>query len=108
MARRIKRNDIVQVMAGDDRGRRGRVLAVLDGGTRVLVEGINFVVKHQRRSEKYPKGGRIKREAPVAASNVQVVCPKCDKPARVRIRRDEEGRPVRVCHRCGQGVATEG
>lgn len=108
MASHVRRNDIVQVISGDDRLARGRVLKVLRREGRVVVEGINHVVKRHRRSAERRKGGRVKREAPLEISKVRVVCQSCDKPTKVRIRRTQEGRPVRICGRCGQGVALEG
>ena len=69
---KIKRGDTVKVIAGDDKGKSGKVLQVLPEAGRILVEGINIVKKHTRPSDNNPQGGVIEREAPVAISNVQV------------------------------------
>src|SRR5437764_14043604 len=71
----IKKGDTVQVMTGDDKGKRGRVLEVLPRKNKVVVEGINRVYKHLRRSQKNPQGGRLSKEMPVAVSNVQLIDP---------------------------------
>ncbi|MBI2932367.1 MAG: 50S ribosomal protein L24 [Planctomycetes bacterium] len=106
----IRRNDIVQVMAGDERSTRekavrGKVLRVEDDG-RVVVEGVNFVWKHLRRSQQHPHGARIQKEAAMDASNLMLVCPSCDKPAKVAHQRLETGERVRICKKCRQAIAT--
>jgi large subunit ribosomal protein L24 len=100
----IRRNDAVVVTAGKDRGKRGRVLKVLPAANRLVVEGVNFVSRHTRPNPgKNIKGGIMKREAPLHASNVQLVCPECG--ARTRIGRKilGDGRKVRTCRKC-EGV----
>lgn len=69
---KIKRGDTVQVIAGDDKGKSGKVLQVLPDSGRILVEGVNFVKKHMRQSEENPQGGIVEQEAPIAISNVKV------------------------------------
>ena len=104
---RIKREDTVEVIAGNDRGARGRVLQVLPDENRVVVETVNIRKKHQRPQQAgrgQVQAGIIQFEAPIAASNVKVVCPQCDKPTRVGIRRDEEGNRIRVCKECGEDI----
>jgi len=68
--RRIKKNDEVMVVAGRDKGKQGKVLRVLDGGNRVIVEKVNLVKKHQKPTQKHPQGGIIEKESPLHASNV--------------------------------------
>jgi large subunit ribosomal protein L24 len=97
----IRRDDTVEVIAGDDRGTRARVLRVDPGKGRAIVEGVNRVYKHLRRSRKNPQGGRLEIEAPVQASNLLVVCPKCDKGVRVGSRKESDGKKHRVCRTCG-------
>ena len=100
----IRRNDTVLVTAGKDRGKRGRVLKINPDTNRVLVEGVNFISRHTRPNPgKNIKGGIMKREAPLHASNVQLVCPECG--ARTRIGRKilGDGRKVRTCRKC-EGV----
>jgi large subunit ribosomal protein L24 len=100
----VKKGDTVIVRSGKDRGARGKVLLTLPKTNRVLVEGVNRVKKHtkvtttQRGAQ---TGGIVTQEAPVSASNVQLVCPHCSKATRVGHRKDDEGRSVRVCRKCG-------
>ena len=100
MASRIRKGDVVAVVSGNDSGKRGRVLRVFNVEQRVIVEGVNLVFKHMRRSQNNPQGGRIRREAPVHMSNVMPIDPETNKPTRVR-RGIEEGRRVRVSVRSG-------
>lgn len=69
----VKKGDTVEVIAGDDRGQRGRVLRTIPQKNRVLVEGINFIIRHTRPTQVNPQGGRVQKEAPIHASNVRVV-----------------------------------
>jgi large subunit ribosomal protein L24 len=97
----IRRNDTVLVTAGKDRGKRGRVLKISPTTNRVLVEGVNFVSRHTRPNPgKNIKGGIMKREAPLHASNLQLVCPECGARTRVGHRTLEDGRKVRTCRKC--------
>ncbi len=100
----VRKNDTVLVIAGKDRGKRGRVLKVLPERTRVIVEGVNFVKRHTKPNPaRNVKGGIVEREASVHASNVQIVCPECGAPTRVGRRLLGDGRKVRVCRKC-EGV----
>ncbi len=101
----IRRNDNVVVTTGKDRGKRGRVLKVLRDKNRVVVEGVNFINRHTKPNpQKNIKGGIMKREAPLHASNVQLVCPECNAaPTRIGHRILGDGRKVRICRKC-QGV----
>ena len=100
----VRRGDTVGVIAGRERGKRGKVLRVLPEAGRVLVEKINMVKKHQRPTQKLRQGGIIEREGALALSNVLVVCPRCDKPARTGIKVLTDGRKVRSCRRCGESI----
>ncbi len=97
----IRANDQVEVIAGFDRGSRGKVLRVLADKHKIVVEGVNRVYKHVRRSQKNPRGGRLFKEMPVAISNVMLVCPACGKPTRTGARRHDDGSKHRVCKREG-------
>lgn len=89
----VKKGDEVKVIAGNDKGRRGRVLAVFPGKERVLVEGINMRIHHDKPSQENQQGGRIERELPVHISNVMVIDPTTDEPTRTgRKRIDEKGK----------------
>ncbi len=97
----IRKNDSVVVISGRDRGKRGRVLRVVPEKSRVIVEGVNFIKRHTRPNpQKNIKGGIVEREAPLAASNVQLVCPECSNPTRVGRKRLDDGRRVRFCVKC--------
>jgi large subunit ribosomal protein L24 len=97
----IRKNDNVIVIAGRDRGKRGRVLRVVPDKGRVVVEGVNFIKRHTRPNpQRNIKGGIVEREAPLAAANVQLVCPECSAPTRVGRQRLDDGRRVRFCRKC--------
>jgi large subunit ribosomal protein L24 len=111
MAAKIRRGDTVQVIAGKDSGKKGRVLRVDPKKSKVFVEGLNMVKRHQRpRSLKDTQrggqvGGVIEKEGPIHISNVMVVDPRENAPTRVRIERAEDGRRERVAVRSGQKLA---
>jgi len=97
----IKKNDNVVVIAGRDRGKRGRVLRVVPQKGRVVVEGVNFIKRHTRPNpQKNVKGGIVEREAALAVANVQLVCPECSNPTRVGRQILDDGRRVRICRKC--------
>jgi len=97
----IRRDDVVEVITGDDRGRRAKVLSVEPRKNKAVVEGVNRVYKHLRRSRKNPQGGRLEIEAALDISNLQLVCTKCDKAVRTCVRSEPDGRKFRVCRKCG-------
>ncbi|MBK6766160.1 MAG: 50S ribosomal protein L24 [bacterium] len=80
---KIRKNDIVQVVAGNDRGKRGKVLKVFPEKSRVVVEGVNFILRHQKPTQQNQQGGIVKREGPIHVSNVMLIDPKSGKPTRV-------------------------
>ena len=105
----VRKNDFVQVTAGDDAGKTGKVLNVMTKQNRVIVEGINYIQKHIKRSEKNPQGGRVQKEAPVSVSNVLVICQNknCEKNGmgvRTGCKILENGDKVRVCYKCGSEI----
>jgi len=100
----IRRNDTVQVIAGKEKGKRGKVLVVLPERDRVIVERVNFIKRHQRPTQKLRQGGIIEREGSIHVSNVMLVCGKCDRPTRVGHRTLADGRRVRVCRHCGESI----
>lgn len=83
---RIKVGDFVEVIAGEDRGVQAKVLSVDSAANKVIVEGVNRVFKHMRRSQKNPQGGRLSKEMPISASNVLLVCPSTGRGARLGVR----------------------
>ena len=98
---RIKKGDTVEVISGDEKGKRGEVHEVIRKSDRVIVSGVNLVKKHQRRTGNVrTQVGIIEREAPMHLSNVMLYCPTCQKG--VRIGFEGEGHDkVRVCRKCG-------
>src|SRR4029078_13239794 len=105
MKMKIKKGDNVQIMSGKNSGHQGRVLAVMPKDGRVIVEGAHRVKRHMklraaRGGRQGQEGGIINQEAPVHASNVQVICPS-DGPTRVGYRLNDDGSKVRICRKCG-------
>jgi len=100
----IKKDDTVMVIAGEEKGKKGRVLEVDPKKNRVIVERVNIIKKHMKPSRKYTQGGIIEKEAPIHRSNVMLVCPKCDEPTRIANRFLEDGGKVRACKRCGEVI----
>lgn len=102
----IKKNDTVKVIAGNYKGKIGKVLKVFPEKERILVEGVNIVKKHVRKSSKYPQGGIIEMEAPIHVSNVMLICPKCGEATRVGhaklVSADGKKSNMRVCKKCGE------
>ena len=101
---KIRRNDNVLVIAGKDKGKKGKVRQSLHKESRVVVEGVNMVKRHMRPRATARQAGIIEREASIHVSNVMLLCPKCDQPTRGGIRCVEDGSRVRVCRRCGETI----
>lgn len=99
----IRVDDIVEVIAGEDR-LRGKVLKVLRSEGRVIVEGVNRAYRHIRRSQKNPQGGRLSKEMPVNISNVMLVCTSCNQASRTGARFRPDGTKERYCKKCGTGI----
>lgn len=99
----VKKNDVVMVIAGKDKGKTGKILKVLRKKQAVIVEGVNIVKKHLRPTPK-AKGGIVEREAPIHVSNVMLYCDRCAKPVRVGRRLLEDGRKVRYCKKCDEVI----
>ncbi|MDX1623742.1 MAG: 50S ribosomal protein L24 [Gemmatimonadota bacterium] len=103
MARLVK-GDTVLVIAGNDRGKTGKVLAVFPKEDRVLVEGVNFIKRHTRPTQQNPQGGIMEREAPIHESNAMLYCSKCGRGTRVSHDTLGDGTRVRVCVHCGEVI----
>jgi len=106
----IRKGDTVLVLAGKDRGKRGTVerIEATKRGPGVVVPGINMVKKHQRPRTRTQTAGILDIPMPLHVSNVQVVCPRCDRPTRVAQAQLESGRRVRVCKKCGEQIEAAG
>ena len=101
---RLKKNDTVQVIAGRDAGKQGKILKVFPEKNRVIVQGVGFTKKHTRPNpQRNIKGGIAEREAPIHASNVMIVCGECGRRTRIGARTLPDGKKVRICRRC-EGV----
>ena len=100
----IKKNDTVVVLAGEDKGKTGKVLKVLVEKNRALVEGVNMVSKSTKPSAKNPQGGIVKQEAPIHISNLSLVDPKSGKATRVGIKVTEDGKKVRIAKKSGEEI----
>ncbi len=99
----IKKDDLVIVTKGEDKGKKGKVLKVLRDKNRVIVEGVNIVKKHQKARKQGENSRIIEKEAPLSISNVMLVCPKCNTPTKVgHIRSDN--RNLRVCKNCREMI----
>jgi len=101
----VHKNDNVIIIAGNSRGKSGKILKIFRDKHRVIVEGVNIIKRHSRASQKNPQGGIVQKEAPINASNVMVVCPKCSKPSRIghkSVADSATGRKhtMRICRSC--------
>jgi large subunit ribosomal protein L24 len=99
---KIRKDDEVLVRAGKDRGKQGKVHSVDPSKGRVVVAGVNMIKRHTKPGRVRTQAGIIEREAPIALSNVMLICNKCSKPTRVTFRFIEGGQKVRACRHCGE------
>jgi large subunit ribosomal protein L24 len=97
---KIKKNDTVKILTGRDKGKQGRVLTVFPDTGRVLVQGLNLVKKHSRKTRDDQQGGIIQKESPIDGSNLMVVCQKCGKPTRIGFSVLSDGTKTRICKKC--------
>jgi large subunit ribosomal protein L24 len=102
---KIKKNDNVYVLAGKDRGKSGRVFKVYPGEGRALVEGINYVKKHARKSQANPQGGIVQKESAIHLSNLALFCKTCNRPAHLGMNVLADGTKSRYCKRCKEVIS---
>jgi large subunit ribosomal protein L24 len=100
----VRKGDTVVVIAGKERGKRGKVLRVIPEKGRVVVERVNMIKKHQRPTQKLRQGGIIEREGAMHISNVMLVDPRSDKPTRVGVRALSDGKKVRLARKSGEMI----
>ncbi len=100
----IKKNDNVMVIAGKEKGKRGRVIAVYPSTNRILVEKLNMIKRHTRPNQQLRQGGIVEKESPLAASNVRLICSKCDKPTSPARKDQGDGTRARVCKICSETI----
>jgi large subunit ribosomal protein L24 len=105
MALRLKKNDTVQVMAGEFNGKTGRIIKVFPDKGRALVEGLNMVKRHTKPNRKNQQGGIVQKEAPIHLSNLLLVCPKTGKPTRTGVSVLEDGKRVRFSKKAKETIA---
>jgi large subunit ribosomal protein L24 len=96
----IKKNDLVIIRAGKDKGKTGKVLKVLDKENKAIVEGVNLVKKHQRKRKQEEPAGILTVEVPINLSKVSLYCPKCKKGVKVKINRIQDKKKERICKKC--------
>ena len=100
----IRKNDTVLVVAGKDKGKKGKVRFAYPKDKRIIVEGINFIKRHARAKGQTRQAGIIDLEAPIHISNVLLLCNKCNHPTRIGFRSLEDGKKVRMCRSCGEVI----
>ncbi len=100
----IKKNDNVMVISGKEKGKRGRVIAVYPATNRLLVEKLNMIKRHTRPNQQLRQGGIVEKESPISASNVRLICSKCDKPTTVTRKDQGDGSRARVCKTCSETI----
>ena len=100
MLSRIKKNDLVSVVSGKDKGKEGRVVDMDPKKDRALVKGVAIITRHAKAKKQGEKSGIIKEESYVSLCKVMPVCPSCKKPCRTQTKEMEDGKKARVCHRC--------
>ena len=102
---KVRKNDTVYVLAGKDRGKTGRVFRVYPKEERALVEGINYIKKHARKSQANPQGGIVQKESAIHISNLALLCKTCNKPAHIGISKIADGTKSRYCKRCKEVIS---
>lgn len=101
---KIKKNDIVVCRAGKDKGKKGKVLSVFGEQNRAIVEGVNFIKRHTRKTREEQQGGIIQKEASIHLSNLMLFCNKCSKACRVGFTLLKDGKKARICKRCHEVI----
>ncbi len=101
---KIRKDDTVLVIAGKDKGKKGKVRRALPEESRVIVDGVNTVKRHMRPRGTVRQAGIIEREAPIHISNVMLICSKCNHPTRIGFRLLEDGKKIRICRHCNEVI----
>ena len=97
---KIRRNDNVRVLAGKDRGKTGKVLKIFPYQDKAIVEGVNFIKRHAKKTQANPQGGVVQKESLINMSNLAVVCSRCSKPTRIGFTVLTDGTKARYCKKC--------
>jgi large subunit ribosomal protein L24 len=101
---KVNKNDTVLVISGNDKGKKGKILKVFPAKQRIIVEGVHFIKRHTKKSNKNPQGGIVEKEGSINASNVMVICGRCNQPTRIGRKRLEDGKRARVCRKCNEMI----
>ena len=104
---KIKKNDMVMVITGRDRGKTGKVMRVLPERGRVVIERLNIVKKHSKSRGAQSPGGIVEKEASINISNVMIFCDRCNAPVRVGVKSADDGTKSRNCRRCGEAIGND-
>ncbi|MCF6177883.1 MAG: 50S ribosomal protein L24 [Geopsychrobacter sp.] len=100
----VKKDDMVKVISGKEKGKTGKVLRVFPAKGRIVVEGLNVIKRHTRPTQLNPEGGIVEKEAAISISNIMLICSSCNEAARTGIRSLEDGSRVRYCKKCNEIV----
>ena len=104
---KIKKNDMVMVITGRDRGKTGKVMRVLPDRGRVVIERLNIVKRHSKSRGAQSPGGIVEKEASINISNVMIFCDRCNAPVRVGVKAADDGTKSRNCRRCGEAIGND-
>lgn len=98
----LKKGDNVLVICGEDKGKSGKIIDIVPKKDKVIIEGVRFLKKHMKPTQKSPQGGIVNQEGTIHLSNVKLICNKCNKPTRIKKDVTKEGKKVRICKKCGE------
>jgi large subunit ribosomal protein L24 len=104
---KIKKNDMVMVITGRDRGKTGKVMRVLPERGRVVIERLNIVKRHSKSRGAQSPGGIVEKEASINISNVMIFCDRCNAPVRIGVKSADDGTKSRNCRRCGEAIGND-
>ena len=98
----LKKGDNVLVISGEDKGKKGKIVSISPKKLKAIVEGVNFLKKHVKPTEKTPQGGIVDQEGTINVTNLKLICNKCNQPTTIKREKIKEGKRVRVCKKCGE------
>ena len=98
----LKKGDSVLVISGEDKGKKGKIVSIFPKKLKAVVEGVNFLKKHIKPTEKTPQGGIVDQEGTINVTNLKLLCNKCNQPTTIKREKIKEGKRVRVCKKCGE------
>jgi large subunit ribosomal protein L24 len=101
---KLRRDDLVYVITGKDRGKKGKILKLFPKGNKAIVEGINFAKKHRRKTREDQQGGIVQIETPIDISNLIFLCKHCNQPTRIAATILKDGSKVRICKKCKEVI----